>query len=68
MTDDSVEDALARLAEAEKRFEPVGEPRPAQTGDELLVDITVEVDSKPVPERSGTDVPLSSMPKRSCPK
>ena len=53
-----MEDALARLAETEKRFEPVGESRPAQAGDELLVDITVEVDSKPVPERSGTDVPL----------
>ena len=58
VTDESVEDALARLAEAEKRFEPVGEPRPAQEGDELLVDIAVEVDGKPVPERSGTDVPL----------
>ena len=42
----------------EKRFEPVGEPRPAQEGDEILVDIAVEVDGKPAPERSGTDVPL----------
>ena len=58
VTDESVEDALARLAEAEKRFEPVSEPRPAQEGDELLVDIAVEVDGKPVPERSGTDLPL----------
>ena len=56
--DESVEDALARLAEAEKRFEPVGEPRPAREGDEILVDIAVEVDGKPAPERSGTDVPL----------
>ena len=56
--DESVEDAIARLAEAEKRFEPVGEPRPAQEGDEILVDIAVEVDGKPAPERSGTDVPL----------
>ena len=56
--DESVEDALARLAETEKRFEPVGEPRPAQEGDEILVDIAVEVDGKPAPERSGTDVPL----------
>ena len=58
VSDESVEDALARLAEAEKRFEPVGEPRPAQEGDEILVDIAVEVDGKPAPERSGTDVPL----------
>ena len=58
VSDESVEDALARLAEAEKRFEPVGEPRPAREGDEILVDIAVEVDGKPAPERSGTDVPL----------
>ena len=58
VSDESEEDALARLAEAEKRFEPVGEPRPAQEGDEILVDIAVEVDGKPAPERSGTDVPL----------
>ena len=58
VSDESVEDALGRLAEAEKRFEPVGEPRPAQEGDEILVDIAVEVDGTPAPERSGTDVPL----------
>ena len=58
VTDDSVEEALARLVEAEKRFEPVAEPRPAQEGDEVLVDVAVEVDGKPAPERSGTDVPL----------
>ena len=58
VSDESEEDALGRLAEAEKRFEPVGEPRPAREGDEILVDIAVEVDGKPAPERSGTDVPL----------
>ncbi len=58
VTDESVEDALGRLAEAEKRFEPVETPRAAQEGDQLLVDIAVEVDGVPAPERSGTDVPL----------
>ena len=58
VTDKSVEDALGRLAEAEKRFEPVETPRAAQEGDQLLVDIAVEVDGEPAPERSGTDVPL----------
>ena len=58
VTDESVEDALGRLAEAEKRFESVETPRAAQEGDQLLVDIVVEVDGEPVPERSGTDVPL----------
>ena len=58
VTDESVEDALGRLAEAEKRFEPVETPRAAQEGDQIVVDIAVEVDGEPVPERSGTDVPL----------
>ena len=58
VTDESVEDALGRLAEAEKRFEPVEAPRAAQEGDQIVVDIAVEVDGEPAPERSGTDVPL----------
>ena len=58
VSEDAVEDALARLAEAEKRFEPVDEPRPAQEGDQILVDVAVEIDGEPAPERSGTDVPL----------
>ena len=58
VTDESVEDALGRLAEAEKRFEPVETPRAAQEGDQIVVDIAVEVDGEPAPERSGTDVPL----------
>ena len=56
--EDTVEDALTRLAEAEKRFEPVAEPRPAKEGDQILVDIAVEIDGKPDEERGGTDVPL----------
>ena len=56
--DDSVEDALGRLAEADKVFEPVEPARPAAEGDQLLVDIAVEVDGKPAPERSGEDLPL----------
>ena len=56
--EDTVEDALTRLAEAEKRFEPVAEARPAKEGDQILVDIAVEIDGKPDEERGGTDVPL----------
>ena len=56
--DDAVEDALGRLAEADKVFEPVNPARPAAAGDQLLVDIAVEVDGKPAPERSGEDLPL----------
>lgn len=58
VTEEAVDDALNRLAEADKRFEPVAEPRPAQEGDQILVDIAVEVDGEPQPDRSGTDVPL----------
>ncbi len=58
VSDDAVDDALNRLAEADKRFEPVAEPRPAQEGDQILVDIAVEVGGEPAPDRSGTDVPM----------
>ena len=58
VTDESVEETLGRLVEAEKRFEPVETPRAAQEGDQIVVDIAVEVDGEPAPERSGTDVPL----------
>ena len=58
VSDDSVEDALTRLAEADKVFEPVDPPRPAAAGDQLMVDIAVEVDGTPAPERSGEDLPL----------
>ena len=58
VTDESVEDALGRLAEADKVFEAVEPPRPAAAGDQLLVDIAVEVDGRPAPERSGEDLPL----------
>ena len=58
VTDDAVENALVRLAEAEKRFEPVEEPRPAKDGDQIVADIAVEVDGKAAEDRSGTDVPL----------
>ena len=58
VSDESVEDALGRLAEADKVYEPVEPPRAAAAGDQLLVDIAVEVDGKPAPERSGTDLPL----------
>ena len=58
VSDDSVEDALTRLAEADKVFEPVDPPRPAAAGDQLMVDIAVEVDGTPTPERSGEDLPL----------
>ena len=58
VSDDSVEDALGRLAEADKVFEPVEPARPAAEGDQILVDIAVEVDGTPAPERSGEDLPL----------
>ena len=58
VSDDSVEDALTRLADADRVFEPVDPPRPAAAGDQLMVDIAVEVDGTPAPERSGEDLPL----------
>ena len=58
VSDDAVEDALGRIVEADKVFEAVEPARPAAAGDQLLVDIDVEVDGEPAPERSGTDLPL----------
>ena len=58
VSEEAVEDALTRLAEAEKLFEPVETPRPAQDGDQILVDIAVEVDGKLEAERGGTDIEL----------
>ena len=56
--DEAVEQALGRLAEDDKVFEAVEPARPAAEGDQLLVDIAVEVDGVPAPERGGTDLPL----------
>ena len=58
VSDDAVEDALGRIVEADKVFEAVEPARPAAEGDQLLVDIAVEVDGEPAPERDGTDLPL----------
>lgn len=54
----AVEDALARLAENDKRFEPVESPRPAVNGDALLVDIVVTLDGEPVKDGDATDVEI----------
>ncbi len=56
VSDESVDEALQRIAEAEKRFEPVEEPRPAAMGDQLVVDIAVEVDGEPVADGGQTDM------------
>ncbi|MGZ8995863.1 MAG: trigger factor [Rhodospirillales bacterium] len=44
--DAEVDKTLARLAEARKSWTPVVEPRPAQTGDQVVVDFVGRIDGK----------------------
>ena len=53
--EEAVEDALARLAENDKRFEAVEAPRPAAEGDQLLIDFTLALDGEPVEDGGATD-------------
>lgn len=56
--DKSVDEALERVASNNRQFEPVAEPRPAETGDQLLIDFAGTVDGEARPGMSGTDYPL----------
>jgi len=47
VTDEAVEDALRKLAEQQRRFEPVEEPRPAREGDSVVIDFVGRVDGEP---------------------
>ena len=58
VSEQSVEEALGRIADADKRFEAVAEPRPAEEGDQLLIDVALEIDGEPVKDGGATDVAL----------
>jgi trigger factor len=53
-----VDTALARVADRNKQFELVETPRPAETGDQLLIDYNGSVDGESRPGMSGQDHPL----------
>ena len=56
VNEQSVEETLGRIAEADKQFEAVAESRPAEEGDQLVIDFTVEIDGESVQDSGATDV------------
>ena len=47
--DEEVQEALERLASAQRKTEPLSEPRPAETGDVLVIDFRGSVDGEELP-------------------
>lgn len=60
--DAAVDASLTRLAESQKTTRPVAEPRPAQTGDTVLIDFagTVDGEAKPGMDAKDFDLELGS--------
>lgn len=58
VSDETVNDALKRLAENQKAYEAVEEPRPAATGDQILIDFEGEMDGDKRSELASTDFAL----------
>jgi trigger factor len=56
--DQAVDAALERIANTNPQFETVPEPRPAETGDQLLIDFAGTVDGEARPGMDGQDYPL----------
>ena len=54
----SVDEALARLAEQRKTFEPMAEPRPAAPGEQLTVDFTGRIDGTAFEGGAAQDVTI----------
>jgi trigger factor len=58
VTDEAVDAALERLAKANRAFVAVETPRPAEPGDQLIIDFAGSLDGVARPEMAGTDYPL----------
>jgi trigger factor len=56
--DKAVDEALERIAENNKSFEPVKKARAAKNGDQLVIDFAGTVDGEARPGMDGTDYPL----------
>jgi trigger factor len=59
VTDEAVAQALAKLADQRKRFEPVGEPRPAVGGEQLTVDFIGKIDGAPFQGGTANDIAVT---------
>ncbi|MBR72803.1 MAG: trigger factor [Rhodospirillaceae bacterium] len=58
VSEDSIEDALKRILEAEKRFAKTTEERAAKNGDALLIDFSGQIDGKTTEGLSAKDYEL----------
>jgi trigger factor len=58
VTDAAVAEALDKLAQQRKTFEPVEEARPAAKGEQLTVDFIGRIDGEAFQGGAGTDVPI----------
>lgn len=58
VTDETVDDALGRIADAEKRFEKVEADRGAESGDAVLIDFVGEIDGEQQDGATGEDFEL----------
>ena len=56
--DKAIDEALDRIANSNKQFEPVKKARAAKKGDQLVIDFTGTVDGEARPGMDGQDYPL----------
>jgi trigger factor len=56
--DKAIDEALERIANSNKQFEPVKKARAAKKGDQLVIDFTGTVDGEARPGMDGQDYPL----------
>jgi trigger factor len=56
--DAAVDEALKRLADGNKQYEPLETPRPAEMGDQLVIDFAGTVDGVARDGMTGSDYPL----------
>ena len=58
VSDERVAEALQRLIQQRQSFDPVETPRPAEKGEQLIVDFVGKIDGEPFPGGLGTDVQI----------
>jgi trigger factor len=55
---EKVEEAIQNFAKSRQKFEPLAEPRPAQDGDQIVIDFEGKIDGETFPGGSAQDFPL----------
>jgi trigger factor len=58
VSDERIAEALQQLTQQRQSFEPVEAPRPAEKGEQLIVDFVGKIDGEPFPGGLGTDVQI----------